>query len=161
MKNWKVLFVKPRTEKKITEYCTLYGIPYYLPLREKTRKVNRREFKVSLPVFPGYVFVNLPASHKLDLQKTNLLVRILAPFKPRAMLRELIMVRRALRINPSLTPVKPIIKGKRVRIIAGPFMGIEGLVVRLTSKMKVVLNIEMIGQAIAAEVAKDEIEIIE
>ena len=60
MKDWKVLFVKPRTEKKVAEYCKLYGIDFYLPLREQTRNVQRRKISVIMPLFPGYVFVRLP-----------------------------------------------------------------------------------------------------
>lgn len=161
MKHWKVLFVKPRTEKKVGEYCKLYGIDFYLPMREQTRVVQRRKTVVSMPLFSGYVFVRLLPSQKLQLQQTNLLVRILEPSNPRKMLRDLVMVRRALRANPTLTPAKPLTKGRLVRIISGPFQGIEGRVARLTAKMKIVLNIEMIGQATAVEIESSIIEVLD
>lgn len=161
MKHWKVLFVKPRTEKKVGEYCKLYGIDYYLPLREHTRNVQRRKITVILPLFPSYVFVRLPPSQKLQLQQTNLLVRILEPSNPRKMLRDLIMVRKALRANPMLTTATPLTKGRLVRIISGPFAGIEGRVARLTAKMKIVLNIDMIGQATAVEMESELVEVLD
>jgi transcription antitermination factor NusG len=161
MKHWKVLFVKPRTEKKVSEYCKLYGIDFYLPMREHTRVVQRRKTVVSLPLFSGYVFVRLLPTQKLQLQQTNLLVRILEPTNPRKMLRDLVMVRRALRANPALTPAKPLTKGRLVRIISGPFLGIEGRVARMTAKMKVVLNIEMIGQATAVEIESSIVEALD
>lgn len=161
MKYWKVLFVKPRTEKKVAEYCKLYGIDFYLPLRVHTRVVQRRKISVEVPLFSGYVFVRLLPPQKLPLQQTNLLVRILEPAYPRKMLRDLVMVRRALRANPALTQTKPLAKGRRIRIIDGPFQGIEGRVARLTSKMKVVLNIDMIGQATAVEIESDRVEVLD
>jgi transcription antitermination factor NusG len=161
MKHWKVLFVKPRTEKKVAEYCKLYGIDVYLPMRESTRVIQRRKISVLTPLFSGYVFVRLLPSQKLQLQQTNLLVRILEPSNPRKMLRDLIMVRRALCANPALAPAKPLTKGRYVRIIDGPFQGIEGRVARLTSKMKVVLNIDMIGQATAVEIESDYVEVLD
>ena len=161
MKDWKVLFVKPRTEKKVVEYCKLYGIDFYLPMREHTRDVKRRKNVVTMPLFPGYVFVRLPLSQKLQLQQTNLLVRILKPTNPRKMLRDLVMVRRALRANPALTTAKPLTKGRLVRITSGPFAGIEGRVARQTSKMKIVLNIDMIGQATALEIESDFVEMLD
>ena len=159
MQHWKVLFVKPRTEKKVSEYCELYGVHYYLPLRKKMRIVQRRKVTVDLPLFPGYVFVRLPPSHRLLMLQTNLLVRILEPLQPRKMLRDLVMVRRALRINPHVVTARPLTKGMKVRIIAGPFMGIDGLVTRIASKTKVVLNVDMIGQAITVETEADFVEV--
>ncbi|MCL1921896.1 MAG: hypothetical protein FWG50_12630 [Kiritimatiellaeota bacterium] len=158
MLHWKVIFVKPRTEKKLSEYCGLYGIRYYLPLRKKTRIVQRRKVTVDLPLFPGYVFVRLHPSQRLALLQSNLIVRILEPLKPRRLLRDLVMVRRALRVNPHVLTTRPLTKGRLVRIMAGPFMGIEGRVTRITPKMKVVLNVDMIGQAIAVEIEADFVE---
>jgi transcription antitermination factor NusG len=160
MKNWKVLFVKPRTEKKVTEYCALYRIPFYLPLRAKTRVVQRRKVTFMLPVFPGYVFAKFPTEQRLCLQQTNLLVRILEPVDPRRMLRDLVMVRRALKADPELKPAKPLTQGRLVRITGGPFMGVEGRVARMAGTMKVVLNVDMIGQAISVTATTDQIEIL-
>ncbi len=158
MQNWKVLFVKPRAEKKVAEYCALYNIPCYLPLREKTRVIQRRKVTTRLPVFPGYVFAKFPLSQRLQLLETNLLVRILEPLQPRRMLRELIMVRRALRADPTLKPSKRLETGRLVRITSGPFQGVEGRVARMAGLLKVVLNIDMIGQAVAVTAELDQVE---
>jgi transcription antitermination factor NusG len=155
---WKVLFVKPRTEKKVTEYCAIYSIPYYLPLREKSHRVQRRLVTVDIPVFPGYVFVKLDPLRRLDILKTNLVSKVLEPENTRKMLKDLVMVRRALQINPSLQTTAPLAEGRKVRIVSGAFMGVEGRVARLAKQTKVILNIELIGQAIAVEVDRLEIE---
>jgi len=160
MRYWKVLFVKPRTEKKVVEYCQLYGIAHYLPLREKTRTAQRRRVTVRLPVFPGYVFARVTPDRRLALLKTNLLVRILEPEFPRRMLRDLVMVRRALRANPALEAAKPLTAGRLVRITDGPFRGVEGRVARLAGALKVVLNVDMIGQAVAVTAEIDQVEVL-
>ena len=161
MQHWKVLFVKPRTEKKVSEYCELYGIHYYLPLRQKVRIVQRRKITVNTPVFPGYVFVRLFPAQRLPMLQTNLLVRILEPLSPRKMLRDLVMVRRVLRINPQSLTTQTLTAGKLVRITAGPFMGVEGRITRITPKTKVVLNVDMIGQAISVEIEADFINVLD
>jgi len=157
---WKVLFVKPRTEKKITEYCAIYSIPYYLPLREQSYRVQRRMVTSDIPVFPGYVFVKLDPMRRLEMLKTNLVSKILEPENTRKMLKDLVMVRRALQINPTLQTTAPLAEGRMVRIVSGAFMGIEGRVTRLTKQTKVILNIELIGQAIAVEVDRLDLEIM-
>jgi transcription antitermination factor NusG len=160
MQHWKVLFVKPRTEKKVAEYCALFDVQHYLPLRQKTRIVQRRKVVVNQPLFPGYVFVCLHPSQRLRMLQTTLLVRILEPLNPRKLLRDLVMVRRALRANPQALTTRPLAKGMLVRIIAGPFMGVEGRVTRIAAKTKVILNVDMIGQAIAVETEADFIQIL-
>ena len=160
MQNWKVLFVKPRAEKKVSEYCALYNIPFYLPLRENTRVIQRRRVTTLLPVFPGYVFAKFSPGQRLLLLQTNLLVRILEPMQPRRMLRDLIMVRRALRADPALKPAKHLAKGQLVRIVSGPFQGVEGRVDRLSGTLKVVLNIDMIGRAVAVTAETDQVEVL-
>ncbi len=102
-----------------------------------------------MPVFPGYVFARIDDAQRLEMLKTNLLVRVLEPVNPRRMLRDLIMVRRALRADPALKPVRPLEEGRPVRIVSGPFMGVEGLVSRMAGTMKVILNVDMIGQAVS------------
>ena len=164
MFNWKVLFVKPRTDKKVVEYCKAYGISYSLPMREKTRVVQRRKVKVLLPLFPGYVFVVIAANgQRLKLLQTNCLVKILEPTSGYALARQLVQVRRALHADPTLIPDLPLEKGKRVRVINGPFMGFEGLITDLRGKQKrrVVMNLELIGQSIAVEVSPLDIELID
>jgi transcriptional antiterminator RfaH len=158
MQQWKVFFVKPRSEKKVAEFCSLYGIQYYLPLREKSRVAQRRKIVVRVPVFPGYVFAKIDDNQRLQMLKTNLLVRVLEPLKPRRMLRDLVMVRRALRVNPALRPAKPLEAGRPVRIVDGPFKNIEGVVSRMSGTMKVILNVEMIGQAVVVTAEREQVE---
>jgi hypothetical protein len=48
--------------------------------------------------------------------------------------------------------------GDRVRIVAGPMAGIEGILAHVRSEFRVVLSIEMIHQSVSIEVSRDEIE---
>ena len=150
MYDWKVLFVKPRTEKKVAQYCTLYKIPYFLPLTQKKRIVQRRKTFVTLPLFSGYVFANFSSAQRLQLLQSNCIVKILVPQSGYQLARSLVMVRKALTADPQLTAVPPLHKGQKVKIISGPFMGIEGVVTDLRGdgSKTVILNLEMIGQAV-------------
>ena len=158
MSNWKVLHLKPNTEKKFTKYCGLYDIPCYVPMRKTTRTYQRRKYEVELPVFTGYAFVCYSEEKRLDVLRSNFIVKVIEPFNPRLFLRELIMVRRALRIDPTLKPTTFIKEGEVVRITSGPFMGTEGIVKRVARNMRVVLNISIISQALTIETSQDSIE---
>ena len=158
MSNWKVLHLKPNTEKKFTKYCKLYNIPCYVPMRKTTRTYQRRKYEVELPVFTGYAFARYSEEKRLDVLKSNFIVKVIEPFKPRLFLRELIMVRRALRVDPTLKPTTYVKEGQLVRITSGPFMGTEGIIKRVTRNMRVVLNISIINQALTIETSQDSIE---
>lgn len=158
--DWKVLYVKPRCEKKTAAFCESYGIPHYLPTSLKTRIVQRRKVNVVLPLFPGYVFAEFSIDSRLKLLQTNQLVRILEPERPLLLARQLVMVRKALTADPTLTAEPTLEKGMNVRVIDGPMMGVIGTVERLASKLRVVVNIEMIGQAVAMTVDRNQVVVL-
>lgn len=161
VRRWHVLHVHPRCEKKIAETARILGLPHYLPLRATTRIYQRRKVTTEKPVFPGYCFVSFNWEGRLDLLKTNQIARFLAPPSQRQLLHQLAQIRRALLVDPTLATEQSLDTGTRVRITTGPFMGVEGLVAELRGISKVLLNVEMIGQAVALEVLREFLEILD
>lgn len=156
---WQVVYLRPRLEKKTAELCRASGIPHYLPLRAQTRTYQRRKVTFHHPLFPGYLFVALDAPSKLALQKSNHVLRFLEPARPRRMLRQLVQIRRALRIDPALRPARQALAaGMRVRIVSGPLQGVEGIVARLSSTMHVFLTIDLIGQGLIVQASRNQVE---
>jgi transcription antitermination factor NusG len=158
---WNVLHVRPRCEKRIAEYCGVHALPHYLPLREETKIYQRRKVTVHKPVFPGYVFASFDADGRLTLLKSNQIVRILVPADEAQLVLELEQIRTALSVDQTLGACEALRRGRRVRITGGPFLGIEGIVEEMRGHAKVVLNVDMIGQAVAVEVAPEYLEILE
>lgn len=158
---WYVLHVKPRTEKKMAEYSGKLELQHYLPLREETKIYQRRKVTVQKPVFPGYFFVSFDLEGRVELLKSNNIVRIINVPDQRALLHELAQVRKALNVDATLGAVNALAKGRFVRITAGPFMGVEGMVSGIKGTNVVRLNVDLIGQAIAVEVDKDYLELLD
>ncbi len=158
--HWQVLFLKPRTEKKVAEVCVAYRIPHYLPLRTVPRTCQRRTFTVSLPLFPGYLFAALTQETRLPVLRTNHIVRFLQPDSSIHLLRDLVQIRRALTLTPDLKPVPQLRQGQRVRITAGALQGAEGVVNRLAGSMRVILTVDLIGMGVAVTVTRADIELI-
>lgn len=145
----------------MAEYSRIHNLEYYLPLREETKIYQRRRVKVTKPVFPGYLFVSFVRQEKLTLLKSNNIVRILVTEREEQLLHELAQIRKALSVDPTLGACVALKKGHRVRITNGPFMSVEGVVWSLKGATKVRLNVEMIGQAVALEVDREYLEVIE
>lgn len=159
--NWHVLYVRPRSEKKIAEYCDILHLSHYLPLREETKIYQRRKVTVSKPVFPGYFFVSFDHQGRVGLLKTNHIIRILQPTNERALLHELAQIRKALTVDPTLGSSNALVRGRHVRIVGGPFMGVEGVVWAMKGTTKVRLNVDMIGRAVVVETDKEFLEVID
>lgn len=155
---WHVLHVKPRCEKKMAEYCGVHALTSELPLREETKVYQRRRVTVHKPVFPGYVFIRFSAAERVDVLKSNLVVRDLPVVDQAQFVRQLDQIRQALSVDPTLDACAAFTAGRRVRIAAGPFMGLEGVVQTVRGKTRVMLNVEMIGQALSVEVGIETLE---
>lgn len=155
---WQVLHVRPRCEKKTAEFCRAGKLDFYLPLRSETKVYQRRKVTVEKPVFPGYVFASFDREGRLELLKTNHIVRILTPGSEDELLAQLDQVKKALAVDATLSTVTALKKGSKVRITSGPFMGIEGMVTGLKSTNLVRLNVDIIGQAVVVEVDRTMLE---
>lgn len=68
MKQWYVLYVNVRHEKKVFEKLTESGIESYLPLVKKVKHWSDRKKTIEEPLFTGYVFVKL-LPHEFDKPK--------------------------------------------------------------------------------------------
>lgn len=158
---WHVLHLRPRCEKKTAEHCTRLGLSHFLPLRSETKIYQRRKVTVDLPVFPGYIFAAFDQEGRVGLLKTNHILRVIEATNQRHLLHELAQIRRALRVDPSLATCRPLMRGHTVRITGGPFMGVEGIVSGMKGDSTVRLNVDMIGQAVAVDVAREFLEQID
>lgn len=157
-RDWYVLHVKPRTEKKVAQYLDLYGYFRHLPVYVKVTKVQRRKVRRELPIFPGYVFTRLLPQERLRMLQTNMLVRTILVAQPRPMIHQLRQIAHASRGQPEMKPVHPFKKGDYVRVVYGPMRGTEGYVKREGPYAKLCLNVEILGAAVEVAISPSDIE---
>ena len=158
-RQWFVLHVKPRTEKKVVQYLHSYGCFWHLPIYVKVTKVQRRKVKRELPLFPGYVFTRLSADERLKMLQTNLLVRPIPVPRPREMIHQLRQIARAMKGAPDLRPVPHLFKtGDYVRVKYGLFRGMEGYVRREGAHATLCLNVEILGSSVEMSISPGDVE---
>lgn len=150
--SWKVLHLRPRSEKKVAAVCQSHDIEHYLPLREEVKSYQRRQVTVTKPLFNGYLFVNMTQLNRIHIQRTNHVIHVLSPPCEESLIRELEQIRLALEADPCLEAEQGLKAGTRVRIKQGPFMGVEGVLVMSKGKSQVRLNVEMIGHSVALDI---------
>lgn len=155
---WYVLHVKPRTEKQVAAHLKAHGYFCHLPVYLRIRKVQRRKIRTEMPLFPGYVFTRLNPAERIVMLKTNYIVRTIFVRYPRAMIHQLRQIARASRRNPDFKPANPFRAGDLVRVVSGPFRGVEGYVKREGAKATLCLNVEILGAAVEMSVSLEDLE---
>jgi transcription antitermination factor NusG len=77
------------------------------------------------------------------------------------LVEELLQIERALRAGAPLVPYKYIKAGERCRVIAGPLADLAGIVVRTKTITRLVLQVDILGQATSVEIDADMIEVLD
>jgi transcriptional antiterminator RfaH len=158
---WWVAHTRSRNEKALAHDLKAKNISYFLPMTWKVRRQTHRTIKSLLPLFTGYLFFCGDEAARVELLKTNRVANLLAVKNQDGFLRELVRFEQALRAGAPLVPHKYIKTGQWCRVIAGPLLGLEGIVVQAKGDTRLVLQIDMLGQAASVEIDLDMIEPVE
>lgn len=157
---WRVAHTKSRNEKALAWQMAKKNVPYFLPMTWKVSRRKRRSYRSLLPVFTGYVFFCGDDERRLDVLKTNRVANIIEVIDQARLLSDLAPIEKAIRQQQPLLPHKYIKKGQLCRVIAGPLLGTEGIVIQRRQHTRLVLQVEMLGQATSVEIDTDMIELI-
>lgn len=149
---WHLLYTRPRFEAKLKKEITDLQYECYLPLRTVTRKWSDRVKTLKEPLFPGYVFVKVPKKEQYRILVLNGSVGFVSfEGKPAILQEKLIEDVRRLEMHDSES-ISYYSAGEKVMITQGAFAGFEGELIRIQSRLKVVIKISPIKQALAVEV---------
>lgn len=158
---WWVVHTKSRNEKALAHDLVGRNICYFLPMSWKVRQRSRRTFRSLLPLFGGYLFFCGDESQRIELLQTNRVANLINVKDQQNLIDELVQIEQALRAGAPLTPHKYVKAGQRCRVIAGPLIGLEGVVVRAKGVMRLVLQVDILGQAASVEIDLDMIEVLD
>lgn len=158
---WWVAHTKSRNEKALAHDLIGKNISYFLPMTWKVQRRSHRTFRSLLPLFSGYLFFCGKENERVELLRTNRVANVIVVKDQEKLLDELVQFEQALRAGAPLTPYKYIKAGQWCRVIAGPLMGLEGIVIQVKNVARLVLQIDMLGQAASVEIDIDLIEPID
>ena len=156
MRRWCALYVKPRTEKKFSAYLKVFRIWHILVLKDRFCRIQRRKRHFTIPVFPGYVFAKLGPDDRLTALKSNMVVKDVYVPDARKMIHQLRQVVHAGRKGRDLKETPVFKEGQFVKIKYGPLHGMEGYVKRDNGKQTLVLNVEVLGQAVELQINPED-----
>lgn len=159
---WYVLHARPRCEKKVAGECAEHAIRHYLPLgkgKSKPQKGQRR-YSFDVPLFPGYLFACFDRAQRYELVRSGFLVRTIDIVDQGRFLREIRAIHTALSNSADLALYPQLKRGKWVRVVRGPLVGAEGMISQRKDNLRLVLNVSILGQAVAAEIAMEDVELL-
>src|SRR5205807_3215350 len=132
---WHVLHTQHQHEKNVARALTGKGFEVLLPLYTAVHRWKDRKKRVSLPLFPCYVFVQSPFDRWLPILSTPGVHNVVGFGGTPSIIPnlELEAVRRMSEGSLKVAPHPFLQCGDRVRLIEGPLQGLEGLLVRKKS----------------------------
>lgn len=157
---WYAVYTCANHERRVAEQFRLRGIEHFFPQYESVRKWKDRTVRLQMPLFPGYVFVQMVLAHRFGVLQVPGVARLVGfDGQPAAVPEDdLLRVREFLRRGFRAEPHRILKVGRRVRVRSGPLEGMEGIVARRKNGRKLVISFELIQQAMAVEIGADELE---
>jgi len=154
---WYAVHTKSRHEYKANLALTQKNITTFLPETEVWSKRKDRKKKISIPLFPGYLFVEilyLSNENKLTILKTSGVVGILGKKGNSEFIPvpddKINAIRRLIESKAEVFTIKFPKVGEPARIIDGPFAGLEGTVISSDFKKEFfVISIELLQRSVA------------
>ena len=166
--NWYAAHVKYQTEKKIKTWLETVKIEHFIPFKTVVIEYKGRKKKKERPVVPCIIFVHttyatalsLPVEsgysmsyiRNLDTKK----IQIIPDKQMEDCMFLFSMSNKTFKVgNANLR------RGDKVRVIRGPFMGIEGELVRIKGHKRVVVRLEGVFSIMTTYIPEECLERIE
>ena len=155
---WWVVRTKSRQEKALAWELQARGLAYYLPLVAKPQKCRGRMRTSILPLFNGYLFFKGDRQGRYDVLCSGRIAQLIEVPDQERIAHELANLHRATQARIHLTLCDFAREGQRVLVIAGPFTGMEGIVLKQKNQTRLILNLAAIKQAATVEIALDHVQ---
>ena len=156
--DWFALYTSSRREKHVAKLLDERRIENFLPLYQADRHWEKRsKVTLDLPLFPNYLFVR--AGQKASLLRVPGVLSIVGSGRqPWPLANHDIEAFRSAVDICKLEPHSLFEVGERVRIKNGALAGMQGVLLRKKSNLRVVLTVQAISSSVSAEVDEADLE---
>ena len=152
-----------RGEKKFSKYCNSRRIRHYLPLRRSVKRYARKVATHLVPIFPGYVFVQVNPNLKSELLESKLAAHVILTddtSEPGLVnnLKDIRIIEKAT-LDEDIFVRPDIAVGRTVMVRTGPLTGLTDIVSKLKTKTRITVNVDMVGQSVSLDINANEVEL--
>jgi len=150
-RKWYALYTKPKHEFKAEIQLGEMGIECYLPKITQIKQWSDRKKKVIEPLFKSYIFIHVDNSERYIAVQAKSIVKIVNFHGTPATLPDwqIENLQKMLATNPDAFVSELIKIGTSVKIIEGPFAGVEGILAAYGNNESVLgVNIDMLQRSV-------------
>src|SRR6266566_5018318 len=152
---WYALWTRSRHEQVVREQLEQKRVEAFLPTITRWSRWKDRKKKIDWPLFPGYCFARFNPRDALSILKCTGVVNIVSFEGQPAPIPEyeLDSIRLLVGSELQFDPCPMIREGEMVEVVHGPLRGVIGRLMRKDTKTaRLVLSVNLIGQAVSVEV---------
>ena len=151
---WYAIWTRSRHEQVVREQLERKGLEAFLPTITRWSRWKDRKKQIDWPLFPGYCFARFESRERLPVLTCSGVVNIVS-FDGEIVAipeHEIEAIRRLVESDLQFDPCPLIREGMMVEVTHGPLKGVVGRLVRKGSHARLVLSVDLIGQAVSVEV---------
>lgn len=164
---WVAVYTNPRAEKRVAEELTIHGFENYLPLKRELRQWSDRKKWVETPLFTSYVFVRITCTQEVPLRQVPGVSHIVTfgfrsrevAFIPESQIEAVRALCQGYE-NVIVRNAKEMKRGSRVKILAGPLEGKEGILIDDCVDGNFGVEIEALCAVVMVRIEKDLLQFI-
>ena len=153
--NWYPVYTNPRAEKKAADLLIKKGIETYLPLQRQLKQWSDRKKWTEEPLIKSYLFVKITLQQQMDVLTTQGVCRFLYFSGKVASMpeRQILQLQLLLATETEMEVLhRPFKTGEKVRVKAGPLMGLTGELVNLHSQKRMIIRLDHTGQVVLVQI---------
>lgn len=159
-RSWYAVYTSPQHEKSALKHLALREVESFLPTYVTLRNwKNRQRMKLTLPLFPAYLFVHINFKERVKVLQSPGVLHIVGTRKESVPIAEsYVEFLRSGTCRDRIEPYRDLVVGEKVRIKSGVMEGLQGTLIRKNNSLRFVLTLELINQHAAIQVDAEDLE---
>jgi transcription antitermination factor NusG len=159
---WYAISTKSNCEHMAATSLAHKGYEQYLPLYRRCSRQFGRVVETKAPLFPGYIFCRLDPRIPFRIVTTPGVVRIVGfGNEPTPVSNaEIEAIQIVLSSGLAAEPCPFLHEGQRIRIACGALEGLEGILLKKKSQLRMVVAVTLLQRAISVEIDREYITIV-
>jgi transcription antitermination factor NusG len=154
---WYAVRVRSHCEHMASSMLESKGYERFLPLVRSRRRWSDRVKELQVPLFPGYVFCQFDAAHRVPVLECPGVVGIVGfGSHPVAIPGdEIRSIQTMLASSLHVEPYPFLAPGQKIRIDCGPLAGVEGVVVEMKNHFRLVASVTLLQRSVSVEIDRE------
>ena len=156
---WFALRLRSKYERVTAAHLRQRGFEEYAPCYKVQKRWSDRTKSMDQFLFPGYVFCRFDPNDRLRIITAPGVVDVVGFGKSPQRIpdAEIERVRRMVESGVPISPYPYVEVGQAVLIERGPLSGVEGILVEIKGKTRLVVSVNLLRRSVSAEVDRQSV----